>query len=102
MVESLDSSSFSSVKYGDVYDSFQLLGMAEMGMLPDFFATRTPYGTPLIGIIFSASGVQKISSTVWDVMEFAAFVKTRIEHPATLRPFKIPLGSVLMCIPPPF
>ncbi|KAH9753810.1 putative polyamine transporter [Citrus sinensis] len=36
-------------------DSFQLLGMAERGMLPEFFAKRSCYGTPLIGIIFSAS-----------------------------------------------
>ncbi|KAJ1436331.1 Amino acid/polyamine transporter I [Sesbania bispinosa] len=36
-------------------DSFQLLGMAERGMLPEFFANRSRYGTPLIGILFSAS-----------------------------------------------
>ncbi|KAH9687667.1 putative polyamine transporter [Citrus sinensis] len=36
-------------------DSFQLLGMAERGTLPEFFAKRSCYGTPLIGIIFSAS-----------------------------------------------
>ncbi|KAJ6327030.1 hypothetical protein OIU78_014004 [Salix suchowensis] len=31
-------------------DSFQLLGMAERGMLPEFFAKRSRHGTPLIGI----------------------------------------------------
>ncbi|KAJ8572146.1 hypothetical protein K7X08_008657 [Anisodus acutangulus] len=42
-------------------DSFQPLGMAERGMLPDFFAKRSRYGTPLIGILFSASGVVFLS-----------------------------------------
>ncbi|MCI60890.1 amino acid permease-like protein, partial [Trifolium medium] len=30
-------------------DSFQLLGMAERGMLPEFFTKRSRHGTPLIG-----------------------------------------------------
>lgn len=38
-------------------DSFQLLGMAERGMLPEFFAKRSRHGTPVVGILFSASGV---------------------------------------------
>ena len=42
-------------------DSFQLLGMAERGMLPEFFGKRSRYGTPLIGILFSASGVFLLS-----------------------------------------
>ncbi|KAL8266838.1 hypothetical protein R6Q59_004182 [Mikania micrantha] len=37
-------------------DSFQLLGMAERGMIPEFFAKRSRYGTPSIGILVSASG----------------------------------------------
>ncbi|GAA0139197.1 transporter [Lithospermum erythrorhizon] len=88
-------------------DSFQLFGMAEMGMLPEFFATRTRHGTSLTGIIFSASRVILLSWLSFQeivgaenclycfemIMEFAAFIKTRIEHPAILRPFKIPLGT---------
>ena len=42
-------------------DSFQLLGMAEREMVPEFFAMRSSYGTPLVGIIFSASGVIMLS-----------------------------------------
>ena len=42
-------------------DSFQLLGMAERGMLPEFFGKRPRYGTPLIGILFSAFGVLLLS-----------------------------------------
>lgn len=98
-------------------DSFQLLGMAERGMLPAFFAKRSRYGTPLVGILFSATGVVLLSCLSFQeivaaenflycfgmIMEFIAFVKLRIEHPAASRPYKIPLGttgSILMCILP--
>ncbi|OWM80446.1 probable polyamine transporter At1g31830 isoform X2 [Punica granatum] len=98
-------------------DSFQLLGMAERGMLPEFFAKRSRYGTPLTGIIFSASGVILLSWLSFQeivaaenflycfgmIMEFVAFVKLRVKHPEAARPYKIPIGtvgSILMCIPP--
>ncbi|XAR69198.1 hypothetical protein NMG60_11000699 [Bertholletia excelsa] len=98
-------------------DSFQLLGMADRGLLPEFFTKRSPYGTPLIGILFSASGVVLLSWLSFQeiiaaenclycfgmILEFIAFVKLRIKCPAKSRPYKIPLGtvgSILMCIPP--
>ncbi|MQL97399.1 hypothetical protein Taro_030094 [Colocasia esculenta] len=98
-------------------DSFQLLGMAERGMLPEFFGKRSPYGTPLVGILFSASGVLLLSWLSFQeivaaenflycfgmIMEFVAFIKLRITHPTAPRPYKIPLGTVgciLMIIPP--
>ncbi|KAF4377902.1 hypothetical protein F8388_018503 [Cannabis sativa] len=98
-------------------DSFQLLGMAERGMLPEFFAHRSRYGTPLVGILFSASGVLLLSWMSFQeivaaenflycfgmILEFIAFILIRIKHPAASRPFKIPVGTVgaiLMCVPP--
>ncbi|KAL8156829.1 putative polyamine transporter At1g31830 isoform X1 [Apium graveolens] len=98
-------------------DSFQLLGMAERGMLPEFFAKRSRHGTPLIGILFSASGVLLLSWLSFQeivaaenflysfgmILEFVAFIRIRIKYPSTPRPYKIPLGtagSILMCIPP--
>ncbi|XP_022159491.1 probable polyamine transporter At1g31830 isoform X2 [Momordica charantia] len=98
-------------------DSFQLLGMAERGMLPEFFSKRSRHGTPLIGILFSASGVVLLSWLSFQeivaaenflycfgmILEFIAFVKLRIKHPAASRPYKIPVGtagSILMCVPP--
>lgn len=98
-------------------DSFQLLGMAERGMLPECFAHRSAYGTPLIGILFSASGVVLLSWMSFQeivaaenflycfgmIMEFVAFIKLRMDNPAASRPYKIPLGtagSILMCVPP--
>ena len=42
-------------------DSFQLLGMAERGMLPKFFGKRSHRGTPMIEILISASSVLLLS-----------------------------------------
>ncbi|KAK7386823.1 hypothetical protein VNO78_27160 [Psophocarpus tetragonolobus] len=98
-------------------DSFQLLGMAERGMLPEFFSKRSRYGTPLIGILFSASGVILLSWLSFQeivaaenflycfgmILEFVAFILLRIKHPNASRPYKIPggtTGAVAICIPP--
>ncbi|CAI9104773.1 OLC1v1003525C1 [Oldenlandia corymbosa var. corymbosa] len=98
-------------------DSFQLLGMADRGMLPEIFGKRSRYGTPLLGILFSSMGVILLSCLSFQeivaaenflycfgmLVEFIAFLKLRIDHPSVSRPYKIPLGTtgaVLMCIPP--
>ncbi|KAL3497999.1 hypothetical protein ACH5RR_040731 [Cinchona calisaya] len=98
-------------------DSFQLLGMAERGMLPELFAKRSRYGTPLVGILFSASGVLLLSWLSFQeivaaenflycfgmILEFIAFVRLRYKYPNAARPYKIPvgnIGAILMCIPP--
>ncbi|KAK9716086.1 hypothetical protein RND81_06G210400 [Saponaria officinalis] len=98
-------------------DSFQLLGMAERGMIPELFAKRSRHGTPLVGILFSASGVILLSWLSFEeivaaenflycfgmILEFIAFIMLRMKQPAVARPYKIPLGtvgSILMCIPP--
>lgn len=98
-------------------DSYQLLGMAEKGMLPEFFAKRSQYGTPVTGILFSASGVLLLSWMSFQeivaaenflycfgmFLEFIAFVKLRTKCPSLPRPYRIPLGTlgcILMLIPP--
>lgn len=98
-------------------DSFQLLGMAERGMLPRFFAVRSKHGTPLMGILASATGVLLLSWLSFKeiiaaenylycfgmIAEFAAFLWLRMRRPELPRPYKLPLGltgSILMCIPP--
>ncbi|KAK1385292.1 Polyamine transporter PUT1 [Heracleum sosnowskyi] len=98
-------------------DSFQLLGMAERGMLPEFFAKRSRYGTPIIGILFSACGVIFLSTLSFQeivaaenflycfgmLLEFIVFVKLRVKYPAASRPYKVPLGTtatILMFTPP--
>lgn len=98
-------------------DSFQLLGMAERGMLPHVFSIRSVYGTPTLGILFSATGVILLSWMSFQeiiaaenflycfgmLAEFAAFIWLRIRRPEMSRPYRIPLGTVgviLMCVPP--
>ncbi|KAG9150497.1 hypothetical protein Leryth_010874 [Lithospermum erythrorhizon] len=98
-------------------DSFQLLGMAERGMLPEFFAKRSRHGTPVVGILFSASGVVLLSWLSFQeivaaenflycfgmMLEFIAFVLLRIRSPDASRPYKIPvgtIGAIAICIPP--
>lgn len=98
-------------------DSYQLLGMAERGMLPAFFGKRSRYGTPLVGILFSASGVILLSWMSFQeivaaenflycfgmLLEFVAFIRLRVKHPRAHRPYKVPLGTagvVMMLIPP--
>lgn len=97
-------------------DSFQLLGMGEMGMLPKVFAKRSKYGTPILGILFSASGVIFLSWMSFQeiveflnflycigmLLEFAAFVWLRWAQPELVRPYRVPLGTVgvtLMSVP---
>ncbi|XP_073220474.1 probable polyamine transporter At1g31830 isoform X2 [Cicer arietinum] len=98
-------------------DSFQLLGMADRGMLPEFFTKRSRYGTPLIGILFSASGVILLSWLSFQeivaaenflycigmILEFIAFILLKIKRPNASRPYKVPggvTGAIIMCIPP--
>ncbi|KAF7079933.1 hypothetical protein CFC21_084093 [Triticum aestivum] len=97
-------------------DSYQLLGMAERGMLPAFFATRSRYGTPLVGILFSASGVLLLSTMSFQeivaaenflycfgmLLEFLSFVLLRVRRPDAPRPYRVPLGTagcVAMLVP---
>ncbi|KAG8650698.1 probable polyamine transporter At3g19553 [Manihot esculenta] len=98
-------------------DAFQLLGMSEMGMLPAIFASRSKYGTPTISILCSATGVIFLSwmsfqeileflnflYAIGMLLEFAAFIKLRIDKPELDRPYKVPLGTfgaTLLCLPP--
>ncbi|KAG0502097.1 hypothetical protein HPP92_002169 [Vanilla planifolia] len=98
-------------------DSYQLLGMADRGMLPEFFGRRSRHGTPLVGILFSASGVLLLSWMSFQeivaaenflycfgmILEFVAFVKLRVKYPSVPRAYRIPLGTlgcVVMLIPP--
>ncbi|KAF4382473.1 hypothetical protein G4B88_011425 [Cannabis sativa] len=98
-------------------DAYQLQGMAYRGMLPAFFGKKSQHGTPIIGILFSASGVILLSWMSFQeivaaenylycfgmIMEFIAFVKLRMKYPAASRPYKIPVGTagaIMLCIPP--
>lgn len=100
-------------------DSFQLLGMSEMGMIPEIFSRRSKYGTPTISILCSATGVVILSWMSFQeileilnflyalgmLIEFAAFIKLRIRKPGLHRPYKVPVGTfgaIVLCLPPTF
>ena len=86
-------------------------------MLLEFFGKRSRYGNPLIGILFSASGVFLLLWLTFQeivaaknflycfgmILEFIAFVWLQVKHPTAYRPYKIPggtAGAILLCIPP--
>lgn len=98
-------------------DSFQLLGMSEIGMLPSVFASRSKYGTPAFSILCSATGVIFLSwmsfqeileflnflYAVGMLFEFAAFIKLRIKKADLQRPYRVPFGTfgaTMICLPP--
>ncbi|XP_020580075.1 probable polyamine transporter At3g19553 [Phalaenopsis equestris] len=100
-------------------DSFQLLGMSEMGMIPEIFSKRSKYGTPTVSILCSATGVLLLSWMSFQqileflnflyalgmLLEFAAFIKLRVSKPHLHRPYKVPVGTfwaTVMCFPPAF
>ena len=96
---------------------FQLMGMADRGYLPDIFSTRSQHGTPTYGILIGTLIIVLMTLSDLDgliemlnfqyavalLMEYAAFIKLRIDQPDLDRPYRIPLGTVgciLLFIPP--
>lgn len=92
--------------------SFQLLGMAERGMIPAFFATRSRHGTPTWGILFafciiwtciffSLEDLVEMLNVVYiwaAILEIAAFLSLRWSNPNARRPFKIPLSNTAVTL----
>jgi amino acid transporter len=92
--------------------------MADMGILPSVFGTRSSHGTPTVGILLSLLGTLLLLSfmSFSDIMqsanalyglgmllELAAFLHLRLRAPHLHRPFRIPMGffgCLLMCSPP--
>jgi len=98
--------------------SFQLLGMAEMGILPSVMGSRSPsYNTPTWGIVASTCGTLVLSYVSFTnivsaanflyscgmLLEFASFLWLRRKFPLMKRPYRVPLaipGLVCMCAVP--
>ena len=84
-------------------DSFLLMGMADNGQLPKFLSQRSRFGTPTVGVLFSALGVVITSQLDFvaivelvnilycfsEWLEFAAFIKLRQDREGE-RPWQIP------------
>eukprot|EP00934_Nitzschia_sp_Nitz4_P006008 Nitzschia sp. Nitz4//scaffold10_size219509//211459//212942//NITZ4_001467-RA/size219509-processed-gene-0.105-mRNA-1//1//CDS//3329533037//5998//frame0 len=76
-------------------DAFQVMGMAERGFLPSFFAVRSSRGTPTFGIILGVAVIVAMGSIELEgliemlnfnyatalLLEFAAFIKLRMARP---------------------
>eukprot|EP00039_Didymoeca_costata_P004934 m.77082 g.77082 ORF g.77082 m.77082 type:complete len:519 (-) comp12600_c1_seq3:908-2464(-) len=87
-------------------NSFQLLGMADRGMIPKIFGVRSRFGTPTIGILlnmsmallalfFELSELIEMMNVVyiWTVLlEISSFLLLRYKKPKMDRPYKVPLS----------
>ncbi|KAI4386299.1 hypothetical protein MLD38_004240 [Melastoma candidum] len=98
--------------------AYQILGMADIGVLPKFFARRSKwFGTPWIGILLSTLiclGVSFLTFTdiissvnllysLGMLLEFASFLWLRRKMPSKKRPYRVPLSLpwlVIMCLIP--
>ncbi|CAN1807543.1 Probable polyamine transporter At3g13620 [Linum perenne] len=92
--------------------SFQILGMAELGILPKFFAIRSKwFHTPWVGILVPALmtlGVSFLQFTdiissanfiysLSMLLEIASFLWLRWKMPQLERPYRIPMRLPLLC-----
>lgn len=95
--------------------AFQLLGMADLGFLPKFFALRSKwFSTPWVGIVTSSLislGISFLSLediissanflySLGMLLEIVSFLWLRRKEPRLKRPFHVPLrmpGLIFMC-----
>ncbi|WOH16255.1 hypothetical protein DCAR_0935805 [Daucus carota subsp. sativus] len=98
--------------------SYQLLGMAELGFLPKFFARRSKwFNTPYVGILLSTAIILSVSFLDFTniigaanflyglgmLLELLSFVWLRYIYPQLKRPFRVPMrlpGLIIMCLVP--
>ena len=98
--------------------AFQLLGMADLGLLPRVFALRAPiFNTPWVSIVvtslitlgmsfFSFNNIVTAVNFLYSLgmlLEFATFVWLRIKRPEMSRPYRVPMrlpGIVVLCLVP--
>lgn len=98
--------------------AYQLLGMADLGSLPMFFASRSKrFNTPWVGILLSAVislAVSYLNFTVivssanflyslGMLLEFASFLWLRRKYPSLKRPYRVPMRLpllIIMCLIP--
>ncbi|KAK3151740.1 hypothetical protein QOZ80_3AG0249890 [Eleusine coracana subsp. coracana] len=98
--------------------AFQLLGMADLGLLPRAFAVRAPvFNTPWVSIVataaitmgmsfFSFNNIVAAANFLYSLgmlLEFAAFIWLRIKRPDMARPYRVPgrlPSAVVLCLVP--
>ena len=97
---------------------YQLVGMADLGFLPQFFAVRSKwFDTPWVGILLAT--VITVAASFMDftdivasanflyslgmLLEFAAFLWLRRKLPTLRRPYRVPMrlpGLIILCLVP--
>lgn len=98
--------------------AYQLLGMADLGVLPQCFSVRSKwFNTPWLGILVSTLITVAVSSmnfadlissinflySLGMLLEFASFLWLRRKLPMMKRSFRVPLelpGLIMMCLIP--
>ncbi|OWM69268.1 probable polyamine transporter At3g13620 [Punica granatum] len=98
--------------------AFQILGMAELRMIPSFFGARSKwFNTPWVGILFSVAvcipmsymkfedvvGSANLLYSLGMLLEFASFLWLRWKMAHIKRPYRVPLGLpwlIVMCLIP--
>ncbi|PON42953.1 Amino acid/polyamine transporter [Trema orientale] len=98
--------------------AYQVLGMANIAILPKFCANRSKkFNTPFVGILISTVIALAISYMNFTViissanflyalgmlLEFASFVWLRKKMPSLNRPYRVPMripGLIIMCLIP--
>ncbi|XP_059665054.1 probable polyamine transporter At3g13620 [Cornus florida] len=98
--------------------AYQILGMADLGVVPRSFGARsTWFNTPWVGILMSTLVALAVSYmnfadiissvnflySLGMLLEFASFLWLRRKMARTKRPYKVPLpmpGLVIMCLVP--
>jgi len=93
--------------------AYQVLGMAEIGILPKFFGVRSKrFSTPWLGILLStliSIGVSYMDFTdiissanflysLGMLLEFASFLWLRRKSPTIERPYRVPLKLPLLTV----
>ena len=92
--------------------SYQLQGMAELGWLPEVFATKSVHNTPTVGlgialvVVLVLTQLQFIDILQYlnvvyacaQAIEFTAFLYMRYQYPNIRRPFRVPLNFAGCCL----
>lgn len=97
---------------------YQLVGMADLGLLPRFFAIRSKwFDTPWVGILLSTaitigvsymdfSNIVSSANFLYSLgmlLEFASYLWLRRKLPTLKRPYRVPMrlpGLIIMCLIP--
>jgi len=98
-------------------NSHQLLGMANLGLIPSLMAVRSRRGVPAWGLLLTTITVLPLAMInvedlierlngvycLAELLEFAAFLRLRLQMPELRRPYRVPLnfaGCVMMLAAP--